>query len=429
MAFVVAAALIASCVDLPSDQVWTSTHFRYHTRSTEHRACPDLLAHLESHAAVVHAALGIDWDPGEVVDYYKFDGIDDFDAHAGCGDGAACADGPSVRAASAFEAHELVHAYLAKVGKPPWLLLEGAAVAVSCQLAFSYPRPVVDWRTAFDADRDSTLYGAGGWLASRLLATRDPALFLRLYAEVPHDADADAFAAAFARIYGEALDDVWKETVGAEDGSVFCPWECSRPGLPVDGSAVTLEVVCGEGFAARTLDVGADTDWVGTGVGPSSFDVRSCDRVAALGGWAGGSPAFTAFVPLRAGRHFVAYAAPPDGEVATLSLRPADAPVVTTDCAAASVATVAPTASPIQVYFPRSEAVTSIRLSVGATRMMAWAPAWAAEQSALRLCPTCDAAPSACVPLTAETSAVTLGPESVLVAEPGPGALASFRAP
>jgi hypothetical protein len=426
------AMTLASCLDLPSDRVWTSTHFRYHTREDDERVCRDILTVLEEHGEVVHAALGMSWDPGEVVDYYKFSDLDDFNDNASCGGGAACTDGQSVRSPGGFDRHELIHAYLAKLGFPPWLMIEGSAVAIACQLNF-YPRPTVGWREAFETERTSSVvYGSGGWLVSRLLATRDPALFVRLYETVPNDADADEFAGVFQYIYGESLDDVWNETVAAEGGTVFCPWECSRPAIPLDGSGAVLDGVCGQAWGSRTFSVGAATDIVWSGAEDVTFDVRSCDRAESLGAWAGGynpTPSFTALIPTSAGNHFIEYDASSVGDGVTLSARASEAPFVTTDCASAPPLMVDPTSAFVQVFFPPSDVATAIHLALAGPQSMSWEATRAAEQSAVSLCGACASTPGSCVPLSTEAPDVTLGPDSVLVAQPGPGALVSFRKP
>jgi hypothetical protein len=424
-----AAAVPTSCIDLPSDRVWTSAHFRYHTRATDDDACRDILPLLEAHAEVVHDALGMGWDPGEVIDYYKFDGLADVSDNSGCGE-LACADGATVRSAAGFHPHELVHAYLWKVGFPPWLLIEGTATAVACEVP-AYPRPTIGWRDAFEADRHSwELYGAGGWLVSRLLATRDPRLFVRLYGSLSNDADADTFAAVFQHIYGERLDDVWDETVAAEGGTVFCPWECSRPPISLDGTPTTLDAVCGQVLDAKTfsLDAGADIVW--SGAGDITFDIRSCDRVESLGDWAGGygaDPSFTALVPVSAGTHFVHYFASAPGTEASLSGLMAEQPLITSDCATGPVVMIE-TAS-VQVYFPPSDSALSVRLSSNPARSMSWVPPLQKDPSEVAMCGACGSLPDSCAPLSSDASGVTIGAESVLTAQPGAGAFAIFRQP
>src|SRR5262245_19815458 len=150
--------------DLP-ERMWRSENVRYFSREGDGEVCPAILGQLEEHGQVIAKRLGID---RTIVSYYKFVGLNDFAANADCGAGAAgCAPNSSGRSPASFDRHELIHAYLAPYGRPPWLLTEGAAVALSCQ---GYPRPSGSWRDYYDAPHPSTaLYSAGGWLVGYVL--------------------------------------------------------------------------------------------------------------------------------------------------------------------------------------------------------------------------------------------------------------------
>src|SRR5438477_8385794 len=130
--------------DLP-DRLWRSDNVRYFSRADDDGVCPAILDELEQHGQVIADVLMLHFRT--TVSYYKFNGVDDFTQHADCGPEAkACAPNATVRSPVDFDRHELIHAYLSPVGRPPWLLAEGAAVALSCQ---SYPRPTGSWHDAY----------------------------------------------------------------------------------------------------------------------------------------------------------------------------------------------------------------------------------------------------------------------------------------
>src|SRR4051812_24430458 len=133
--------------DLP-ERLWRSENVRYFSRAGDDTVCPAVLDDLEAHGAVIADVFGIGRTP---VTYYKFANTDDFDHNAGCSPGGgACAPNATVRAADSFNRHELIHAYRAPYGRPPPLLAEGTAVALSCTPA---QRPTGSWRDAYVAGR------------------------------------------------------------------------------------------------------------------------------------------------------------------------------------------------------------------------------------------------------------------------------------
>ena len=246
---------VAACgEDLPDDRTWESGHVRYHTRSTDGEVCADLVDVLDEYLGVIDRALGGQGQPDTPrVDYFKFADQADLDAHGPCDRGVACTDGTRVMSAAPFHQHELVHAYLSPLGFPPWLFIEGAAVALSCQLSL-YGRPAADsWQTAMANDRHGgELYGAGGWLVAHLLASYEPAKFLQLYADLPHTANATLVSAIFERIYRVTLDQAWSDALARRTAPPNCPWECAQP--PLNGSSVGHPApTCGLDDLSRTF--------------------------------------------------------------------------------------------------------------------------------------------------------------------------------
>src|SRR4051812_21645362 len=87
--------------------------------------CPAVAEIFREHRRVLFDAWGAR-DPGGGVQYIRTA------APAECPEGRACAIGTVVRSPSPLDQHELVHAYLAPLGRPPALLYEGMAVAFDC---------------------------------------------------------------------------------------------------------------------------------------------------------------------------------------------------------------------------------------------------------------------------------------------------------
>jgi len=439
------ACLLVGCggdVELPSDRLWTSAHFRYHTRSTNTETCPDILALLEQHGDVIHQALGLSWDPGEVIDYYDFDDAMDFAAHAGCeGFADGCTVGASVRSFVPFHDHELIHAYLAKVGQPPPFLQEGVAVALSCELYRLAPHapPTVAWREAFTSkldDPSEALFVGGGWLVSRILATRDPHLLVDLYrASGGPAASPDDFAAAFARVYATTLDDAWADALRAPGGTLFCPWQCSRPALPMDGSQVVLGSVCGQSTDQRTLMLAQDSDTVWSGSGETQFNIRNCNHLSALEGDPlafGTTPTFGAVLSLGMGEYYL------DRQIrsgpVTFAAQIAPQPLVSSTCTGATSVTVDPSAAFFYVRFRPAAMGQSITLSASSPRVMT-AGLSNGPDGNVNICPACGVNPSQCVPLATRVAPATpdigftLSSDSVISIQPDAGVLVSLWPP
>jgi hypothetical protein len=396
-----AAAALAGCGgrNLPGDVTWESEHFAYKTRTGEQVACADVLPALEEHFQSMQRALGFDWPQGAKVTYYKFEDVLDYQANNECGSaGSACAPGTTVQTSEAFNPHELVHAYLRHTGYPPALLLEGAAVALSCA-SWRRPQPTVSWREAFglstSGPRATDVYNAGGWLAGYLLATRGARAFVGLYRDAGAGETADQFAATFARIYGEALDDVWTEMIAAGRPPAFCPWECGRPQAPVDGvTPVATDVTCG---IPRThaLTLAQPGELVATLTGVSNFSLGVCG--------AGSVPPATFYTAttatasthvdyvLAAGDYFVTG---PFGDAAlTLSPHPPHT-FVTSDCTAAA------TAPPwlertddVAVMVPRGMWKIDLAWTAPTNVLLSPPPA----PSTASICPACGATSGTCI--------------------------------
>ncbi len=235
--------------NLPSDLRFQTAHFDYLTRASDESICPDLAGPLEDHFAALQGYLGFDWPAGRKVTYHKFDDAADFAANNQCPTGSGgCTSESDVQSLNGLDTHELVHAYLWPTGYPPRVLVEGAAVALSCT-SFVYLRPTETWDQLagdmFSAMDTVTVYRDGAWLVGYLLDVFGPQLFMTLYATVPSNADAAAMDAAFQTVYGQSLADIWAAALADSQPRNVCVWQCSRPPLALDGSSFDTTGVCG----------------------------------------------------------------------------------------------------------------------------------------------------------------------------------------
>lgn len=385
--FAALAPLVAACDrDLP-ERRWSSEHVNYFSRETDDSVCPDILMLLEEHGQTIADALGIE---RQVISYYKFDGLSDFDDNAQCRDGAGgCAPGAAVETAVSFHKHELVHAYLAHLGSPPWLLVEGAAVALACQ---RYPRPTETWQQALATEHGSPrLYGAGGWLVGHLLRSFPPASFVQLYRTVPRGAGATQLAAAFQSIYGVSLDEVWAAAVTAPQAPMWCAWECSRPVFAMDGQPHVLAPACGSGVHDLTFELPAAgvTRWQIEGGG--RFDVASCDghqQPAVVTGSSLGRGVLVA--PLEAGRWFVHAVVDETGAPPQLAGSAGAAlPFATTCAAAPDLPDDLASLSNLTLFYPGAGTDRFTRLAAGAGRRGSLLAASQAPGT-IQLCDGCD---------------------------------------
>jgi hypothetical protein len=302
--------------DLPNDQIWTSPHFRYASRAGDPDVCSGVVDQLEAHLQAVNGYLGLTWQGG-VINYYKFRDNNDLSRNAGCGDFAAgCAFGAlDVRSTAALHDHELIHAYMSHLGRPPALFEEGIAEALAPDRWTFAADTEWNWRDILAISRvgharlDPEIYSAGGWFVSYLLRYFGPGPFLSFYSASGQTANVSAteIATHFKTAYGRELDDVWSE---AKTNAPFLPgvpvWGCaSAKPMVLDGDASPLAGSCdGTGnFGALELSVPTTFTWADN---PDiEFGIADCSRVDGL---------YTAFsespgvgtVAFPAGRFYVA---------------------------------------------------------------------------------------------------------------------------
>ena len=411
--------------DLP-ERMWQSANVRYFSRATDDTVCPAILAELEEHGAVIADVFGIG---RTTVSYYKFDGADDYDKNAACPAGAAaCAPNATVRSVDGFDRHELIHAYLAPYGRPPPLLSEGVAVALTCRHA---ARPIGSWRDAYGADRlSSHLYDAGGWLVGYLLRMFRATWLVNFYGSVGISATPDEFAAVFKDIYKMSLDDVWAAAITVPQTPRRCPWECgARSALALDGQPHPLAPVCGAGQVQLALDLPAGdvTRWRIDG--DAQFSLGSCDgNDEPIYTFPGGAGTGELLAPLGAGKYFVDAmvwkGAPPALAVGTgtpadlSSIDCASAPAVPDDLAALAN---------LALFYPSSLGPRFTRFATGTDRAAGVMALSDDDHSAPpSLCASCDLQTCSPIGVGRSVNTDTTPAGTVLYVPPGPALTVSF---
>jgi hypothetical protein len=417
------ASVLAGCgPDLP-ERYWRSEHVRYFSREADTAVCPAILDEIEAHGAAIAHALQIE---RPVVTYYKFNGKEDFDQHAGCGEIAeACAENATARSPVEFDRHELVHATLAPYGRPPWLLAEGAAVALSCQ---RYPRPTGSWRDGYAAPHPSVeQYAAGGWLVGYLLRMFPGRVFPRLYKNVSASATADDFERVFLDIYEMPIDEVWAAAISVPQVPMRCPWECERPLFDADGLPRTLEPACGSGSLQLSVDLPAAgvTRWRLEGDG--QFTLRSCDGDdEPAGPISGADGAGVLVAPLLSGRYFLDATVFPGGTPAlsgsvdtngeAASFVCGSAPALSDDVAALAR---------LAIFYPRSPAQRFTGFATVTNRIGQMTVRSEDPTASAALCDGCD--PQACSSVAGDRSTTaTIAPGKIVDVEPGAALTAHF---
>ena len=216
-----------SSPDLPPLQA-SSTHFRYHASSLDLVAA-GILDGLEANRSEMYTFFGLQGD--DVIDYYRFDDLDALNRTGLCGgDGSYCADGRRVMTDFPFHQHELIHAYLAGLGRRPHLLEEGVATAVSCGSSGASGggggAVVGEWRDLFRVagDRGDDFYGTSAAIVRYLIVTYGAPRFIDYYAHARAGQDADAFATEFESYWSVSIDDVWADAhVTTAPVPLVCP--------------------------------------------------------------------------------------------------------------------------------------------------------------------------------------------------------------
>jgi hypothetical protein len=336
-AIATASWLLGGCdgtYDLPADVRWQSTHFDYLTRAGDSTICPDVVGQLEEHFALLQDHLGFEWPPGAKVTYEKMLDADDLQQHGNCPlDRGACALETLIKSSEGMHLHELVHAYLWPTGYPPTVLVEGAAVALSCGSSEFPVKPTYTWDElaglGYVSATSTDVYDAGAWLVGYLLTQYDPRLFTTLYQRVPTGADSDRMDSVFREVYGESLATIWAAALEGTAPHDVCIWQCSRPPVSLDRTPLATNSVCGlPSFHSLPLPSDSLVSVGSTGAG---VQIETCDQTALYPNWVAGATTLDLY-ELPAGAYFVGT----DGGAGTMTFDGSLSSLVTPTCAEAT---------------------------------------------------------------------------------------------
>ena len=300
-AFLAVAALAAACGGSPQtglppgftgfsdDVARSSAHFRYHAHASDAAPCDGTLDALERNFAAITGALALEWPAGDRVDYYKFASPDQLTAAGVCPfAGAACSANGVVFAAELVNEHELVHAYLARAGRPPVFVQEGIAVVLSCDSTqFSSDAraaagmidaaALLSWSS--DAASTVPLYAAAAGLVRDLRDRFGAGAFLDYYRQAVRG-DLAAVNARFSAAFGAGLDAALAQARTDRSPSTdFCNnvYACAGAPLALDGTPVSVEAGCGVSTSYATFALSADTHLALSLRGGGTAQILSCD--------------------------------------------------------------------------------------------------------------------------------------------------------
>jgi hypothetical protein len=315
-----------------------SEHFRYAAWSDDSTVCDGVAGMLETHFSLVHAYLDLDRPlVDRPIRYLKLRDQADLDRNSGCPPSAvACAGDHGIASARTLDGHELIHAYLRPLGRPPAMLEEGIAEALAPQ-GRMFVAPREDWRQVLAAPAVEPgvpapiAYWAGGWFVAYLLRVHGPRPFLTFYAGVAPDAAPEEVALQFQAAYGVSLDDTWKQARASAPVSNGVPiWECAGAPVSFDVPVRELREQCDGAGPYSTFELAAATSlrWSDARL-PAGFNLSGCGMDGSLHmqqlAWVG--PGEIGALALPAGRYYLA----PTVGAGSIGLR-ASTGVVGADC-------------------------------------------------------------------------------------------------
>ena len=376
--------------DLPNDRRWTSDHFVFHTRTVERAACADILTLLEAHFTTMQAYLGFSWPQGRVVDYYKFVDKNDRDSNSDCGSGDRCTSSSAIQSDNAFDPHELIHAYLAPTGEPPVLFIEGAAVALSCQMA-GRTRPSLQADAVLRPGVSSAdLYTAGGWLVSYLVDEFGPAKLMSIYGQLESGMSPAQIDAVLAGVYGMPFADLWAAATAEDVPRSVCRWECSQPSISVGGGPMsTAAGACGQNTVQRTFSISESN--LAVTADSAGFRVGDCGaRANVPPSFVFGSAGAGSLYHLPAGDYFLEHS----NQAGTITVAVADPTTLAPTCSGATAAGALAALDTVSVLVPRSVQTWFIPAVWSRDRSLIVVPT--NGQGHAFLCPSCGGDPLLC---------------------------------
>lgn len=376
---------------LPDDIEWRSEHFVYHARAGDPDVCPALLEQMERHFEVIHAATGLHWPEGQMIDYYKFRDARDYQAAAGCPKNTSgCARDGAAYAYEPLHEHELIHTYFEPLGYPPRILSEGVANLLACNpldlFISSLPTEAdivepTDWDEAmaeFEHRERDIPYDLGSLLVSHLIESYGWEAFLDLYREPWFERDSAELEQSLQSIYGVSFDAAWAAAAHAPTSRrCVAAWACAAEPL-VPGVSATPSSSCGDSIVRSvspaetgTLQLQAEGDggWVVPCPADSGMPISGAEQAVGPG----------AFTELSQGSSFVVST----GDTTLTSRRLAEPPFGT-DCSRLGSQQV--DAAATWVFQPRPEPYF-LRLD------LSQAPEWGLQvigAGPVRVCPSCE---------------------------------------
>lgn len=219
--------------------VLTSTHFTLYLYG-DASADETTLKWLEADYRDARAYLKF---PEGHIDYHLFPSATESGNACNRADGiGACAYGSSVYTDVALHHHELLHAYMSRVGAPVPLLQEGIAEGLFCAPRWTTP-PLPAWRTTVTLPmRHPDLYSSGMALFVYLVRAYGIDRFVAYYASAHDTRDPEVFRREFEAFWGISLDTTWEDmqVPARPGGGIFAVCSCTQPTLPLDGEPVDL---------------------------------------------------------------------------------------------------------------------------------------------------------------------------------------------
>jgi hypothetical protein len=144
-----------------------------------------------------------------------------------------------------------------------------------------------------------SLYPLAGQFVSHLVTKFGLDTFVRFYRSMAGNVTADVIAARFMAAYGVTLDEVWPQAMAAYRPICLSLWECSQPGLALDGTTISIGMTCGLDLVPRTVRLAEPDNLFGwfrnAGSNPSIAGVcGDSSTTGVLSLWPGGSFHLTA---------------------------------------------------------------------------------------------------------------------------------------
>lgn len=262
------ATVLGACSPALPDQVVKGRWVRYHYWADQGAPCPEAVEQIDR--LVDQLAIRFERPPPADfrIDYYRVRNLGEVRAH--CRPSVtACAPGNTVFSTAWTHDHEITHAFLSRLGRPPDLFAEGIAVAMGCgparwvgdELEPVDLEPLVDNSTWLKGVGWEVNYPVAGSFTRWLIVGHGMSAFLRFYESTPYEASRSQVEAHFRDAFGVELSDAltqWRDGSPSRDGEYCMPLDdkCdAQPDVVADGSTSAQTVSCVD--RVSVLEVGA----------------------------------------------------------------------------------------------------------------------------------------------------------------------------